>query len=204
MATILIVGPGGNINAALTNVENTFTEPQEIETTGSGVNDAAELQLKTPTQEWGVYTGYGISSFVIRDITAGKFPFNITAGAPDNAFHIDAAGNVSLATANAAEKMHINGGGILVTESDAAFLNGFYVKIVPEFAEEGFHLDYGTTKILYTKEYNAPTALRVALNLVIDTVKSGATQIAAGAAAGEVWKTAGHATLPDNVLMIGV
>jgi hypothetical protein len=38
----------------------------------------------------------------------------------------------------------------------------------------------------------------------IDTIKSGATQIAAGAAANEVWKTASHATLPDNVLMIGV
>ena len=35
-------------------------------------------------------------------------------------------------------------------------------------------------------------------------VKSGATQAAAGAAADEIWKTASHATLPDNVLMIGV
>jgi hypothetical protein len=35
-------------------------------------------------------------------------------------------------------------------------------------------------------------------------IKSGATQVAAGANAGEVWKTASHATLPDNVLLIGV
>jgi hypothetical protein len=34
--------------------------------------------------------------------------------------------------------------------------------------------------------------------------RAGATQIASGASAGEVWKTASHATLPDNVLMIGV
>jgi hypothetical protein len=33
---------------------------------------------------------------------------------------------------------------------------------------------------------------------------SGATQAGAGAAAGELWKTASHATLPDNVVMIGV
>lgn len=33
---------------------------------------------------------------------------------------------------------------------------------------------------------------------------SGATQVASGASAGEVWKTNGHATLPNNVLMIGV
>jgi len=35
-------------------------------------------------------------------------------------------------------------------------------------------------------------------------MKSGATQVAAGAAADELWKTSGHATLPDNVVMIGV
>jgi len=38
----------------------------------------------------------------------------------------------------------------------------------------------------------------------IGTIKSGATQVAAGAIAGEIWKTASHALLPDNVLMIGV
>ncbi len=35
-------------------------------------------------------------------------------------------------------------------------------------------------------------------------IKSGATQVAAGAAAGELWKTASHATLPDNVILVGV
>jgi hypothetical protein len=40
--------------------------------------------------------------------------------------------------------------------------------------------------------------------LFITSIKSGATQAAAGAVAGEVWKTKTHATLPDNVLMIGV
>ena len=37
-----------------------------------------------------------------------------------------------------------------------------------------------------------------------DTLKFGATQVAAGAAAGELWKTVSHATLPDNTIMIGV
>ncbi len=40
--------------------------------------------------------------------------------------------------------------------------------------------------------------------ILIKNIKSGATQAGAGAAADEVWKTSGHATLPDNVLMIGV
>ena len=35
-------------------------------------------------------------------------------------------------------------------------------------------------------------------------MKSGATQAAAGAATDELWKTNGHATLPDNTVMIGV
>lgn len=39
---------------------------------------------------------------------------------------------------------------------------------------------------------------------LFDNIKSGATQVAAGAAQHEVWKTSSHATLPDNVLMIGV
>ncbi len=33
---------------------------------------------------------------------------------------------------------------------------------------------------------------------------SGATQVAAGVAAGQFWRTASHATLPDNVVMMGV
>ena len=35
-------------------------------------------------------------------------------------------------------------------------------------------------------------------------LKSGATQAAAGAVAGEFWRTSGHATLPDNVILQGV
>lgn len=39
---------------------------------------------------------------------------------------------------------------------------------------------------------------------IISTIKSGSTQITAGAIPGELWRTAGHATLPNNVLMIGI
>jgi hypothetical protein len=35
-------------------------------------------------------------------------------------------------------------------------------------------------------------------------LKSGATQGGAGAVADELWITSSHATLPDNVVMIGV
>jgi hypothetical protein len=40
-------------------------------------------------------------------------------------------------------------------------------------------------------------------NIFLYNLKSGATQAAAGAAAGEVWATSGHDDLPDDVLMIG-
>ncbi len=38
----------------------------------------------------------------------------------------------------------------------------------------------------------------------ISITKSGATQVASTAVAGELWYTVGHATLPDNVVMLGV
>jgi hypothetical protein len=49
-----------------------------------------------------------------------------------------------------------------------------------------------------------PNATPTFATLLLTTVKSGVTQAAAGAAAGELWKTLGHATLPDNVVCIGV
>lgn len=48
------------------------------------------------------------------------------------------------------------------------------------------------------------TALDFTSAIKLPGLKSGATQVGAGAAADEIWKTSGHATLPDNVLMIGI
>lgn len=55
------------------------------------------------------------------------------------------------------------------------------------------YMDYGATTL---HRFNNP--------LTIANIKSGATQVAAGAAANELWKTASHASLPNNVIMIGV
>lgn len=57
----------------------------------------------------------------------------------------------------------------------------------------------GSAKFIIDGSFNT-NYLPVKLN----SIKSGATQAAAGAAATELWKTNGHATLPDNVVMIGV
>jgi hypothetical protein len=65
------------------------------------------------------------------------------------------------------------------------------------------------TDIIFSTATNAAgPAVRMRIKsdggIVLSAVKSGATQVAAGAEATEIWKTASHATLPDNVLMIGV
>lgn len=53
---------------------------------------------------------------------------------------------------------------------------------------------------------NDPLTADLGINgtLLLTNIKSGTTQAAAGAVANELWKTNGHATLPDNVVMIGV
>lgn len=53
-------------------------------------------------------------------------------------------------------------------------------------------------------DYLATTLHRFNNPLTIANIKTGATQVAAGAAADELWATASHATLPDNVVLIGV
>lgn len=57
-----------------------------------------------------------------------------------------------------------------------------------------------------TAYFDGATAAIVSLigNLCLPSIKSGANQAGAGAAAHELWKTNSHATLPDNVVMIGV
>jgi len=58
------------------------------------------------------------------------------------------------------------------------------------------------TPLIYGEFDNAFITINGYLN--ITTLKSGATQVAAGAGANELWVTSGHDTLPDNVVMIGV
>ena len=60
----------------------------------------------------------------------------------------------------------------------------------------------GSTPADQTLRINAVVTISEALKL--PNIKSGEDQADAGASADEVWKTASHATLPDNVLMIGV
>lgn len=59
----------------------------------------------------------------------------------------------------------------------------------------------------YTNIANGSQTLSLSIygdgGIIMPRIPSGATQAAAGAVAGELWKTATHATLPDNTVMIG-
>lgn len=55
-----------------------------------------------------------------------------------------------------------------------------------------------------TWKINSETGRATLALLSLTGVPSGATQGAAGASAGEVWRTASHASLPDGVLMLGL
>jgi hypothetical protein len=94
--------------------------------------------------------------------------------------------------------------------STAGSLTGVYIYVVNDGtlsdATYGLYIDPVDDYAIYTSggRHYLGDDVEVVGNLFLDMVKSGATQAAAGAAAGEVWKTASHATLPNNVLMIGV
>ena len=71
-------------------------------------------------------------------------------------------------------------------------------------------LDERTTEEHIQNHYRDIFRLYQGIFVVIDNgvflfnVKSGATQIAADATANELWTTDSHASLPDNVVMMGV
>ena len=65
----------------------------------------------------------------------------------------------------------------------------------------------GNTGALIYGEFNTTVAsqlLRINGVLELPIIKTGATQASAGATVNEIWKTSGHATLPDNVVLCGV
>jgi hypothetical protein len=87
--------------------------------------------------------------------------------------------------------------GYYSTDSDKLLIDGF--QRANAAAEKTDSLLYGDFDPVPANQL-----LRINGLLELTQINSGATQVAAGAGPNEVWKTASHATLPDNVLMIGV
>jgi len=79
-------------------------------------------------------------------------------------------------------------------------------KLILDNRERTNEADARVKALIYGVMADAIANQLVRLNGVLEltSIKNGSTQANAGAAANEVWKTNGHASLPDNVLMIGV
>lgn len=75
--------------------------------------------------------------------------------------------------------------------------------VIPNAADESAGLGWAANG-LSAIAGGVEVARFVATGMFVQVIKSGATQVAAGAAAGEMWKTSGHTTLPDNVIMHGI
>lgn len=98
------------------------------------------------------------------------------------------------------------GAGNIALGASAGYYETGSNKLFIDNAERASEAD-GRVKALIYGVFDAAIANQlVRLNGVLEltSIKSGSTQANAGAAANEVWKTASHASLPDNVLMIGV
>lgn len=127
-------------------------------------------------------------------------------------------GNFGVGTQSPSTKLEIEGdgeGGAQVRAQAKTtgwcgytFLNhstsdNFHWAILEELGTNDLHFMYGNQAA--AKDLTKAMTIDYATGaILIHTVKSGATQGASGAVANEVWKTSGHATLPDNVIMIGV
>lgn len=123
---------------------------------------------------------------------------------------IDADGNVSMpvklsvgaATGVFNNVIYAQGGAIVASDdgTEVALLghNG-----TASYVGSSYYSGAFTPLLLQT---SGNTGLEVAVDggILMPLIKSGTTQVAAGAAANELWKTSGHATLPDNVILIGV
>lgn len=99
------------------------------------------------------------------------------------------SGNVGIGTTSPAQKLHV--AGVTLVTDKIALTQTDLNEYIDSLADG--YMDYGAT-----------TAHRFNNPLILSNMKSGATQAGASASAGELWKTASHATLPDNVVMIGV
>ena len=154
-----------------------------------------------------IYTGQGDQvDCYIRTAGQGSFAFGYCESYDYDGddSHILASGNGAFA------------GGIAMTEAggsnvecieavgDCAFAYGRGIKSSGDYC-----FSFGTNFINNTSNsfavgFNQINLIITGQGVFIPVIKSGATQAAAGAAADEIWKTNGHATLPNNVLMIGV
>jgi hypothetical protein len=151
----------------------------------------------------GVVSPYGDSAMVY---TSGAYPLHLgTQGLAR--VTIDASGNMGIRDQRSpAANLHITTSGHTFTRVDSsgtgtpAYVDGVvygatHYAFAGSLTSDPFQLRTGNI---------ARVQITPSGYVYLYYIRSGATQAAAGASASELWKTSGHATLPDNVVMIGV
>ena len=136
------------------------------------LTEGAMVQVKSPNSNWAFYTGFNDTNFSIYDALNTKFPFGVEANSPDNTFYINSSGQLIIGSTSSKLPIGSNTisvyGSLGISSAVNAKNDGYFASIKSNYAEEGFDLYYNTTKLLYTKEYNAPAYLRTDLGFVID------------------------------------
>ena len=132
----------------------------------------------------------------------------MTGGALTVISSIGTSGDSDLITLSSNKVLVTIGNGTITlgdeTNSRAFYIDNTTSNKTAEFNSAQYNIKIGDETNSYAIDSTGGDVRITGGGLVISNMKSGATQGAAGAAANELWKTASHATLPDNVVMIGV
>lgn len=175
----------------------------EVIDTGTGqismeVDGSPRASLTSNDQTIGVQ---GLGGTYVNQSQSGKRILMEADAAGSQSARLDLNGNTGrvLVQAGGNPTIELNNATGVVKNSNG----NSWIELVVLGGVYSYDVTLNSTQFLYIDE-NASSINLSNGNVFIDTIKSGATQAAAGAAANEVWKTNGHATLPDNVLMIGV
>ena len=101
------------------------------------------IKLVQPDQQWKIQNLNPQDSFRIRDHTAGTDPFEIEAGASDNALYINSSGNIGIGTTTLTHTLTVNGN--ITTEE---------VEVVPDVpADFVFEDDYALRSLEEVEQY---------------------------------------------------
>lgn len=190
--TSLSLGTGeltaGSINRASGTLTLEIGGTAEASITSSAMTLAGNLVVDAGTASF----GDGTQGVISTDTSGHRLAFSRNGVSHINAMH--ANGYLSFGTAGADGKMTLSTlGNIDIGNSE--------IQLGSVNRSSGtLTLEIGGTAILSLTSTKATFDQEV----FITDIKSGATQGGAGAAADELWVTSSHASLPDNVVMIGI
>lgn len=189
---------------------------------GGATSGATDKNGGTLILSGGISTGIGVSSVEIKTAVSGTS--GTTDRTPTTMLSV-VGGKVGIGTDNPSYFLSIESGHSLAnnTTIDGTVFGGticfrqkgtstgisgdtYAAQLFASTASGNLEIYNAAANYSLVFGTNATERMRIRADggVTMSAIKSGATQAAASAAAGELWKTSGHATLPDNVVMIGV